>query len=132
MSIKIKLYQHKRKDLQGKWYGRAVKAGEVTTKDLARIISANNSVTESDVHAVIFALVQEMKHHLRDGQTVVLDGFGRGYSNMQHLLDLPIKAVKLDSQVLIDYITETLGGVIGAGYEDPYGQGRIVAVGEGS
>lgn len=83
MSIKIKLYQHKRKDLQGKWYGRAVKAGEVTTKDLARIISANNSVTESDVHAVIIALVQEMKHHLRDGQTVVLDGFGRFHLTIQ-------------------------------------------------
>ena len=34
--------------------------------------------------------------------------------------------VKLDNQVLIDYITQTLGGVIGAEYEDPYGQGRIV------
>ena len=38
------------------------------------------------------------------------------------------EGVKLDNQVLIDYITETLGGQIGAGYEDPYGQGRIVAV----
>jgi 2',3'-cyclic-nucleotide 2'-phosphodiesterase (5'-nucleotidase family) len=38
------------------------------------------------------------------------------------------KSVKLDNQVLIDYITETLGGTIGAGYEDPYGQGRIVSV----
>ena len=35
---------------------------------------------------------------------------------------------KLDIQVLIDYITDTLGGVIGAEYADPYGQGRIVAV----
>ena len=34
--------------------------------------------------------------------------------------------VKLDNQVLIDYITETLGGVIGEEYEDPTGQGRIV------
>lgn len=39
------------------------------------------------------------------------------------------KSVKLDNQVLIDYITETLGGSIGAGYEEPYGQGRIVSVG---
>ena len=30
--------------------------------------------------------------------------------------------------MLIDYITGTLGGNVGAGYEDPYGQGRIVAV----
>ena len=38
--------------------------------------------------------------------------------------------VKLDNQVLIDYITETLGGVIGGEYEDPLGQGRIVIVEE--
>jgi 2',3'-cyclic-nucleotide 2'-phosphodiesterase (5'-nucleotidase family) len=35
---------------------------------------------------------------------------------------------KPDIQVLIDYISGTLGGVIGAEYADPYGQGRIVAV----
>ena len=38
------------------------------------------------------------------------------------------KSVKLDNQVLIDYITGTLGGRVGAGYENPYGQGRLVAV----
>ncbi len=40
------------------------------------------------------------------------------------------ESVKLDNQVLIDYITETLGGVVGEGYDNPYGQGRIVSVGE--
>ena len=35
----------------------------------------------------------------------------------------------LDSQVLIDYITEVLGGVIGEEYADPCGQGRIVIKG---
>ncbi len=39
------------------------------------------------------------------------------------------ESVKLDNQVLIDYITETLGGVVGEGYDQPYGQGRIVSVG---
>jgi len=39
------------------------------------------------------------------------------------------EAVKLDNQVLIDHITQTLNGVVGDGYRDPYGQGRIVAVG---
>ena len=38
--------------------------------------------------------------------------------------------VKLDNQVLIDYITGTLGGVVGEEYAEPYGQGRIVAVEE--
>ena len=37
-------------------------------------------------------------------------------------------AVKIDNQVLIDYITETLGGVVGTEYVDPYGDGRIVFV----
>ena len=40
------------------------------------------------------------------------------------------KDVKLDNQVLIDYIVDTLGGVVGEAYADPYGQGRIVAVSE--
>lgn len=39
-------------------------------------------------------------------------------------------SVKLDNQVLIDYITGSLGGIIGEEYADPYGQGRIVAVEE--
>ena len=39
------------------------------------------------------------------------------------------ESVKLDNQVLIDYITGTLGGVVSEGYSEPYGQGRIVSVG---
>ena len=38
------------------------------------------------------------------------------------------ESVKQDNQVLIDYITQSLGGVVGKGYENPYGQGRIVSV----
>ena len=38
------------------------------------------------------------------------------------------ESVKLDNQVLIDYITQTLGGVVGEGYDKPYGEGRIVSV----
>ena len=42
--------------------------------------------------------------------------------------DAPVlqNKVKLDNQLLIDYIQDTLGGVIGAEYADPTGQGRIV------
>lgn len=39
-------------------------------------------------------------------------------------------SVMLDNQVLITYITEGLGGVVGEDYAEPYGQGRIVAVEE--
>ena len=38
--------------------------------------------------------------------------------------------VKLDNQVLIDYITESLGGVIGPEYEELTGEGRIVIIDE--
>ena len=38
--------------------------------------------------------------------------------------------VMLDNQVLINYITQTLGGVVGEAYANPYGEGRIVAVPE--
>ncbi|HIS01044.1 MAG TPA: bifunctional metallophosphatase/5'-nucleotidase [Candidatus Excrementavichristensenella intestinipullorum] len=38
--------------------------------------------------------------------------------------------VMIDNQVLINYITGTLGGVVGEQYANPYGDGRIVAVTE--
>ena len=38
--------------------------------------------------------------------------------------------VMIDNQVLINYITQELGGVVGEEYAEPYGQGRIVAVPE--
>jgi len=37
--------------------------------------------------------------------------------------------VKLDNQLLIEYIEENLGGEIGEAYADPYGQGRITIIG---
>ena len=54
---------------------------------------------------------------------------GDGYSMFAGATVLQDR-VKLDNQVLIDYITETLGGVVGEDYADPYGQGRIVIVEE--
>ena len=53
---------------------------------------------------------------------------GDGYTMYQGAAVVQ-EAVKLDNQVLIDFITETLGGVVGGRYTDPYGQGRIVPVG---
>ena len=38
------------------------------------------------------------------------------------------ESVKLDNQVLIDYLEETLNGKVSEKYSDPYGDGRIVAV----
>ena len=41
---------------------------------------------------------------------------------------LLLEDTKLDNRVLIDYITEGLGGVVGEEYGDPYGQNRIEAI----
>ena len=40
------------------------------------------------------------------------------------------KSVNLDNQMLIDYISEILGGNIGEEYANPYGQGRITIISE--
>ena len=44
--------------------------------------------------------------------------------------DLLQNRVKLDNQVLIDYIADSLGGNIGMQYADPCGDGRIIILGE--
>lgn len=68
----------------------------------------------------------EKTYSLASHDYLLLDG-GDGYAMFDGSPVLQ-ESVKLDIQVLIDYITDTLGGVIGAEYADPYGQGRIVAV----
>ena len=56
-----------------------------------------------------FTLLQHGDGHTAfDGVNVLVDNAG------------------VDHQMLIDYLTEALGGVIGEKYADPYGQGRIV------
>ncbi|MBQ7421705.1 MAG: HU family DNA-binding protein [Prevotella sp.] len=77
MSIKVRVLQHKKKDLKGKWYGRVVKTGEVGLQELSENISESCTLTEADVYAVVKALVAEMKTQLQSGKTVVLDDFGR-------------------------------------------------------
>ena len=52
---------------------------------------------------------------------------GDGYTMYQGAKVLQ-ESVKLDNQVLIDYITQTLGGVVADGYDKPNGQERIVSV----
>ncbi|MCR5399526.1 MAG: bifunctional metallophosphatase/5'-nucleotidase [Lachnospiraceae bacterium] len=55
----------------------------------------------------------------------MLKNCGDGFSMFEDC-ELLLDEVMLDNQVLINYITETLGGVVGEEYSDPRGQGRIV------
>ncbi|MEG2253597.1 MAG: 5'-nucleotidase C-terminal domain-containing protein, partial [Clostridia bacterium] len=59
---------------------------------------------------------------------LLLNG-GDGYTMFQDN-NLLMDRFMLDNQVLINYITEKLGGVVSDEYADPHGQGRIVAVAE--
>lgn len=76
MALQVKIQKLKKKGQPDKWYGKTVKRQDVTLKQLARMISQSNSVTESDVYGVLTALVHEMKFFLQMGHTIKLDGFG--------------------------------------------------------
>ncbi len=57
----------------------------------------------------------------------LLSDYGDGFTMFKDC-EIIESRVQLDVQLLIDYVGENLGGVIAEGYEDPYGEGRIVAV----
>ena len=63
------------------------------------------------------------------GSEYVLLENGDGYT-MFDGCNVVMEAVMLDNQVLMNYISDTLGGEIPADYEDPYGQDRIVELEE--
>ena len=83
MALKIRLFQLKSKNLKGKWYGRAISNREVHTEEMAKNICYRTTLTEADVHAAVRALITEMTNQLQDGNTVVLDGFGRFHLTVQ-------------------------------------------------
>ncbi len=61
------------------------------------------------------------------GINYTIKSFGDGYSMFSDSKILYDEVI-IDNQALIDYINNTLNGVVGEEYADPYGQGRIVSV----
>ncbi len=59
------------------------------------------------------------------GNEFILCENGSGYTSFDDAT-VAVENAGQDYQILIDYIVEDLGGVIGKDYSDPYGQGRIV------
>jgi putative DNA-binding protein len=76
--INFKMYQDNRKKSpkKGYWYARAHVQGLADIKYLAGRISNTCTVTESDILAVISALVTEMSYALKDGKRVLINGLG--------------------------------------------------------
>lgn len=56
---------------------QAVGHEEVNLRRLAYEISNMSTHTEGDVYGVLLMLVKQLKFHLADGETVVLDDLGR-------------------------------------------------------
>ncbi|MDO5703174.1 MAG: bifunctional UDP-sugar hydrolase/5'-nucleotidase [Lachnospiraceae bacterium] len=69
--------------------------------------------------------IDPLKNYTLAAYNYMLLDQGDGYTMFDGAAVLQ-DSVKLDNQVLIDYITDTLGGVVGEEYADPYGEGRIV------
>lgn len=78
MSVKYKLYQDKREAsaTYGKWYGRAVVSDVADLETISKEIEENTSAKQADVYAVLRELVNVMARHMRNGDRVVLNGFG--------------------------------------------------------
>lgn len=79
MSLKYKVVKNMNtKSAQyGKFYARAVFLDNiVSTKQLAKEIQANCTVTRADVLAVLSSLAEVMSYKLKDGFKVRLDGVG--------------------------------------------------------
>ena len=81
----------------------------------------NVKVAGEDLDLTKTYTVASHNYMLKDG--------GDGFTMFQGC-NLLQDEIKLDNQVLIDYITGTLEGVVGEAYANPYGEGRIVGVAE--
>lgn len=73
-------------------------------------------IKESSYENISRILNENLKKLSAQGYTIVLDGFGYGYSNARHLLDMPINAVRLDKSIVSSADTKggrtILGGMI--------------------
>ena len=99
MALQIRVQRMKKKGQAAKWYGKTVKYQDVTLSKIAEIISMKNSVTESDVYAVLTALVHEMKLLLQMGNTIKLDGFGNFHLTIESEMVDDKKDYRLEEHV---------------------------------
>lgn len=74
MSVRNKLYQEKctGNPKKGKWYARAV----INDEEISQEILDNTTAKQADVYAVLKELDNVMGQHLKNGDRVVLNGFG--------------------------------------------------------
>ena len=66
-----------RQETESKYIMQAISGPEVDLKRLSWEISNMSTHTAADVYGVLLILVKQMKFHLEDGHTVVMDDMGR-------------------------------------------------------
>lgn len=78
MAIKFKIIQNKNRQSEtyGKYYGRIVNNGTISTEQLSSMIQENVSAKESDVYAVLKELKNAVHAAFADGHGVRIDGLG--------------------------------------------------------
>lgn len=76
MPVNYTIYRDNRRESENLFYGRAVHMNVLDLDGLAENIQEKCTVNKADCHAVLVALVSEMKKALEDSKVVKLDGFG--------------------------------------------------------
>lgn len=78
MSVKFKINQDTRSQskTKGKFYARAVVCDVADLESISKEIEENTSAKQADVYAVLRELVNVMARQMRNGDRVVLGGFG--------------------------------------------------------
>ncbi len=80
MAVTYRITKHRdtmRQETECKYIMQAITGQEVDLRRLSWEISNMSTHTEADVYGVLMMLVKQMKFHLADGNTVVLDDMGR-------------------------------------------------------
>lgn len=79
MAIQYVIKQDKRKNGTRLFYGRAVHPSTIETRDLAKRVQRQCSLTIGDVESVITNLIMVMQDELQNSNKVKLDGLGTFY-----------------------------------------------------
>lgn len=86
MAIKYDLYRNPNSQgtNQTKYHARVVSGNRVSTRELAKEIQNECSLTIADVKAVLIALGDKLAKHLGDGDKVHIEGIGHFQVNLRY------------------------------------------------
>ena len=96
----------------------------VVTDEIGMFVSVEGDARRVSNVMVNGEPIDPNRQYTLAGISYILLNSGDGYSMFSDCEVLLTSSI-IDNQLFISYISDTLGGVIGEEYSDPYGQGRI-------